>query len=98
MDTCDPTENLVLATVVSLHSELHTNRVNDIWDKIDEKIADVSVTLRAEIAALKTVLSVSTGLFISYDTYKTPEGITPTLFVNSNISSPYFSFLKYLTV
>ncbi len=49
----DPNENVVLAAIASLRSELHMIKT-DICDKIDERIADVSVTLRAEIAALKT--------------------------------------------
>ena len=43
----------VLAAIASLQAELSQAK-SDICDKIDEKIADVSTTLRGEMAALKT--------------------------------------------
>lgn len=54
----DSDENAVLAPIASLGSELHIIKTN-ICNKIDERIADVSVTLRAEIATLKTETNTS---------------------------------------
>lgn len=56
--TANGNDNAVLAAIASLRSELHTVKA-DICDKIDERIADVSVTLRAEIAALKSEIDLN---------------------------------------
>lgn len=48
----------MLVAIASLHSELYIIK-REICDKIDESIADVEVTLRAEITTLRTETDVS---------------------------------------